>query len=412
MTTLWSEDVKFRNTCHSSALSSRAELHSVTSTTLLKKWSPYPPRTWASLVQDVQPYSIEEVTEIHPACIIVRAAPPHALCVDVTLQDYFVRPSLDHCTAVRHCPDRRSRGWIPVGGNSVQRWRESQRSTSVDVHSINRMASRIRNLAMGAKSELGAFKNINKDVKEFVIMKLQDISALALLLDESCSRYVVELEREKARRAAELETAERRLHKIKQTNTQVGEVPQGCSEIGTASGELRRSGGKVKVKGAAVKTSGPTVRPETSHTLIVASKFENHTAEQDIVASLRTQNRHLSEGLDCDKVRARVCYGRRARNDLECHLVFEVSVELYQHLIKAGYVYVGLQRRPIRDQYPLVQCSRCLCYTVSDSAKTCPRGARTAAGSTLAKHAGLKKRDPKVHKLCEGRLRRHRTWAI
>ncbi|GBP01661.1 hypothetical protein EVAR_90458_1 [Eumeta japonica] len=41
---------------------------------------------------------------------------------------------------------------------------------------------------------------------------------------------------------------------------------------------------------------------------------------------------------------ARVCYRRRARNDLECHPVLEVSPELYHRLIKAGFVYVGLQR--------------------------------------------------------------------
>ncbi|GBP98468.1 hypothetical protein EVAR_59894_1 [Eumeta japonica] len=48
-------------------------------------------------------------------------------------------------------------------------------------------------------------------------------------------------------------------------------------------------------------------------------------SDEDIVRSLRTQNRHLSEGLGWDKVRARVCYRRRARNDLECHPVLEVS---------------------------------------------------------------------------------------
>ncbi|GBP42609.1 hypothetical protein EVAR_87160_1 [Eumeta japonica] len=119
----------------------------------------------------------------------------------------------------------------------------------------------------------------------------------------------------------------------------------------------------------------------------MASKFENHTAEQvitkvrgvidaremgvavdqirkargqkinsdeEIVASLRTQNRHLAEGLVWNKVRARVCYRRRARNNLEYHPVLEVSAELYQRLIKTGFVY--------GDKFPLVQYSRCLGY--------------------------------------------------
>ncbi|GBP33601.1 Retrovirus-related Pol polyprotein from type-1 retrotransposable element R1 [Eumeta japonica] len=61
-----------------------------------------------------------------------------------------------------------------------------------------------------------------------------------------------------------------------------------------------------------------------------------------------------------EKVEARVCYRRRARNPLECHPVLEVSPALHMRLIKAGFVYVELQRRPVWDQSPLVQCSRCL----------------------------------------------------
>ncbi|GBP51033.1 hypothetical protein EVAR_37191_1 [Eumeta japonica] len=46
--------------------------------------------------------------------------------------------------------------------------------------------------------------------------------------------------------------------------------------------------------------------------------------------------------------------------DLECHPVLEVTAEPYNRLIKAGYIYVGLQRHPVWYQSPLVQCSRCL----------------------------------------------------
>ncbi|GBP80046.1 hypothetical protein EVAR_53186_1 [Eumeta japonica] len=73
---------------------------------------------------------------------------------------------------------------------------------------------------------------------------------------------------------------------------------------------------------------------------------------EDIVASLKTQNQHLPEGLDWEKVRAKVCYRKRARNDLECHPVLES---------------------------PLVQCSRCLgsghgkrfCKNVSERCAHC-----------------------------------------
>ncbi|GBP58651.1 hypothetical protein EVAR_38112_1 [Eumeta japonica] len=48
---------------------------------------------------------------------------------------------------------------------------------------------------------------------------------------------------------------------------------------------------------------------------------------------------------------------RWARNYLECHPVLEVTIELYNRLTKAGYVYMGLQRRSV-----FAQCTCCLGY--------------------------------------------------
>ncbi|GBP96409.1 hypothetical protein EVAR_90506_1 [Eumeta japonica] len=83
----------------------------------------------------------------------------------------------------RRCPE-----WGPrpsdLSGNSAVR---VPGSTPVGAHPINRVASAIGNLAVGAKSELESLKNINKEVKESVILKLLDINELALRLDESRS---------------------------------------------------------------------------------------------------------------------------------------------------------------------------------------------------------------------------------
>ncbi|GBP37261.1 hypothetical protein EVAR_35694_1 [Eumeta japonica] len=107
MTALWSENVKSRTTCHSSALSSRAELHALSSTMLLKKI--VPPillgRGRFALVQYMQPISIDEIVEIHTVCIIVFAVPPHAPRVDVIPHYYIVRPKfradIPHAIEVR-----------------------------------------------------------------------------------------------------------------------------------------------------------------------------------------------------------------------------------------------------------------------------------------------------------------------
>ncbi|GBO99843.1 hypothetical protein EVAR_90707_1 [Eumeta japonica] len=181
---------------------------------------------------------------------------------------------------------------------------ESRGSTPVGVHPINRVASAIGNLAVGAKSELESLKNISKEVKESVILKLLDINELALRLDESRSRYVVELEREKARRAAELEAAEKRFNKINQENLDrysmmenkmeklLAEVAStkemlGQMRVPEALAEIRKvvarpaprimnyaeAAAKPKTAAAAAKTPGPSTRLGTGHTLIVASQI-------------------------------------------------------------------------------------------------------------------------------------------
>ncbi|GBP47891.1 hypothetical protein EVAR_33608_1 [Eumeta japonica] len=71
--------------------------------------------------------------------------------------------------------------------------------------------------------------------------------------------------------------------------------------------------------------------------------------DEDIVRSLRTQNRYIADGIDWEKYRANVCYRKRVRYDLECHPVQEATVELYKRLTKAGYIYMVLQQRPVWD---------------------------------------------------------------
>ncbi|GBP97958.1 hypothetical protein EVAR_82192_1 [Eumeta japonica] len=138
---------------------------------------------------------------------------------------------------------------------------------------------------------------------------------------------------------------------------------------------------RLKIRGADLKVAKPEMRLPT----VIIRDVLRVNSDEDIVRSLRTQNRHLSEGLDWDKVRARVCYRRRARNDLECHPVLEVSPELYHRLIKAG-LYTWAPKAPGMGPVPVgavFALSRIRTWQAF-FAKKCPRGARTAAGSTLA----------------------------
>ncbi|GBP72798.1 hypothetical protein EVAR_40299_1 [Eumeta japonica] len=102
VTALWSEDVP-RTTCHSSALSSRAELHAVTSTVLRRDGPPvYFERGIFLLLSTCNPP--RRGSRRFPRR---RApAPPHAPCVDVAPRMILFVPSFEqtHFTRSRYGP--------------------------------------------------------------------------------------------------------------------------------------------------------------------------------------------------------------------------------------------------------------------------------------------------------------------
>ncbi|GBP75921.1 hypothetical protein EVAR_61740_1 [Eumeta japonica] len=128
-----------------------------------------------------------------------------------------------------------------------------------------------------------------------------------------------------------------------------------ASRTMTDAGAAAKPKPLLKVRGTDFKIA----KLENNVPTVVFRDIVKVNLDEDTVRSLRTQNRHISEGLDWDKERAKVCYRRQAQNHLECYPMLKVSTELYNRLIKASYVYVGLQRCPVWDQFPLIQCSRC-----------------------------------------------------
>ncbi|GBP01739.1 hypothetical protein EVAR_72846_1 [Eumeta japonica] len=256
-----------------------------------------------------------------------------------------------------------------LSGNSAVR---VPGSTPVGVHPINRVASAMSNLAVGRRASSKVSKT-------------------------SVERYVVELEREKARRAAELEAAEKRFNKINQENLDryskteekierlLAEVAStkemlGQMRVPEALAEIRKvvarpaprimnyaeAAAKPKTAAAAANpwplfktwyrthphrgfgenhprsTLLPKLRgvvdardgspsQKCGSTVIIRDVLRVNS-DEDIVRSLRTQNRHLSEGLGGKRSGPGYATGD-GRNDLECHPVLEVSPELYHRLI-------------------------------------------------------------------------------
>ncbi|GBP85086.1 hypothetical protein EVAR_51205_1 [Eumeta japonica] len=53
-------------------------------------------------------------------------------------------------------------------------------------------------------------------------------------------------------------------------------------------------------------------------------------------------------------------YRKRARNQLQCHPVLELSPSVHKRFLEAGKLYIDLQKVAVYDQSPLVQCAKCL----------------------------------------------------
>lgn len=107
----------------------------------------------------------------------------------------------------------------------------------------------------------------------------------------------------------------------------------------------------VNLKAEIAKNKNPLV--------IIRDVLSFHT-DAELVEHLLAQNKHLLQGIEAKECSLKVRYRKKARNPLECHPVFEVSPQIHKRYTEAGKVYIGLQRRPVEDHSPLVQCTKCL----------------------------------------------------
>ncbi|GBP24847.1 Putative 115 kDa protein in type-1 retrotransposable element R1DM [Eumeta japonica] len=224
---------------------------------------------------------------------------------------------------------------VDLSGGTPRPERRDSRSVRLDAHPIGRLASSIETLAMEARGELEGLKNISRDVKESVIGKLAAISELALRHEEYRSSYIMELERERTRRAREAEAAEKRIAKIAKENLDrilqietkidkmAGEVSstrnllghfdvpkkleaiQKTLEAGIAPHALNYAEVAAKPKPLAAapkRIPGSEIRTGAGHTLIISSRIENHTAEQ-VVTKLRSVIDAREMGVTVDRLR-------------------------------------------------------------------------------------------------------------
>ncbi|GBP24903.1 Zinc finger protein 229 [Eumeta japonica] len=122
--------------------------------------------------------------------------------------------------------------------------------------------------------------------------------------------------------------------------------------------------------------------------LVVIRDVRKENTDEDIVKSIKKQNKHATADLDWSSIEVKVKFRRRAKNDLESHPVLEVSPELWRRLVDAG-TYVD------------VQCTQCLGFShTGNIARARPRNARIAEGNTSPKPVkSAKMASPEMYKL-------------
>ncbi|KAJ2953979.1 hypothetical protein O0L34_g2193 [Tuta absoluta] len=96
--------------------------------------------------------------------------------------------------------------------------------------------------------------------------------------------------------------------------------------------------------------------------LVILKGVMNYNTDENVLTSLSNQNNHLLGDIKAEDWRIVVKYRRKTRNPHASHVILQVSPQIWQRLTEAGRVHVDIQRIPVADQSPLVQCTRCLAY--------------------------------------------------
>lgn len=148
----------------------------------------------------------------------------------------------------------------------------------------------------------------------------------------------------------------------KESGIRVDKIRKARDQKVIISCEKREDLKKVQEK---IEGSGARLRAKEAKNkdpLIILKDVLKNNTDEDIQTALKTQNRHLLQGLPTEECRATIRYRRKARNPHKNHVVLQVSPALWERITSAGRVQVDLQQIKVFDQSPLVKCSRCLCF--------------------------------------------------
>lgn len=127
----------------------------------------------------------------------------------------------------------------------------------------------------------------------------------------------------------------------------------GCSSQGKLDKVKEKIKNKRELRVEDIKSKDP---------LIILKDVMEYNTDEDILKSIRAQNKQVFKDVKEDDIRMEIKYRRKTRNPLTSHIIMKVSPQMWKNLIDTGVVHVDMQRVKVMDQSPLIQCSRCLGY--------------------------------------------------
>ncbi|KAJ2940790.1 hypothetical protein O0L34_g14907 [Tuta absoluta] len=219
-------------------------------------------------------------------------------------------------------------------------------------HSIDGFGTEIRKLPTYA--EMAATPRLHNEDSQSPKQKFRGQQPLHSVIISSISEDNITSSAviDKIRTAVDAKTTGLRVERLRKARDQ--KVVLGCStkeELDKITSRIKNSGQQLDVEG--VKNKDP---------LVILREVLAHNSDENIIAFIKSQNKHLLGKLKPEEQRLMVKYRRRSRNEYMCQVVMQVSPQVWTQLVDAGKIHVDLQRVRVEDQSPLVQCSKCLGY--------------------------------------------------
>ncbi|CAG9790308.1 unnamed protein product [Diatraea saccharalis] len=101
-------------------------------------------------------------------------------------------------------------------------------------------------------------------------------------------------------------------------------------------------------------------RVKNKNPLVIIKEVKFKMTDNEIINAIKNQNPDIciEEGREREEIKIK--YRRRTINTEKCHIIVQVTPEIWKKMDTKGHLYIEMERVKVEDQSPLIQCTRCL----------------------------------------------------